>query len=223
MQQIQMEAKLRTVTKKNAVGRLRRERNLIPGVMYGKGLGAVNLEVDPKQIHPGMTSALIRLRIAGEDGVPEEQTVMLRDVQRHPVTLQIQHVDFVRIAMDQELEVKIPVHIVGSAPGVKAGGVLEIVHHELDIRCLPSQLPGAITVDVSGLEINDAVMVKDLPVTEGVAVLVGPHEPVVHVVPPRVEEEPAAEAEAAEEKGKEPEVIGQKEREDRRASKDQED
>jgi large subunit ribosomal protein L25 len=128
--------------------------------------------------------------------------------------------------MDQLLETQVPVVITGTAPGVKEGGILEVVHRELLVRCLPTLIPENFTVDVSALMIGDGITVKDLALAEGVEVLVEAHEPIVHVVAPRMEEEqPAAEAAAAvvaaaPEAPKEPEVIGEKEREERRAAKE---
>jgi len=227
MKQMQMEAKLRTATRKNAVGRLR-VQNVVPAVMYGHGEKAENLELSGKTIQqvlntPSLLNMLIQLSIL-TDAAPRQEIVMIKETQRHPVTSKVMHVDFQRIAMDQELEAHVPVILTGTAPGVKGGGVLELVHRELLVRCLPALIPESISLDISALNIGDAITVKDLQLPEGVTSLVDIHEPVVHVVAAKVEEVKPAEAAAPAAAGapaaaKEPEVIGEKEREERRTSK----
>jgi large subunit ribosomal protein L25 len=227
MKQMQMEAKPRTATGKGAVGRLRTQ-HVIPAVMYGRDLQPINLELTGKAMQsilntPALQNMLIQLSILGE-GQPRQEVVMIKEIQRHPVTASVMHVDFQKIAMDQVLEAHVPVILTGSAPGVKEGGVLELVHREVLVRCLPTLIPDNITLDISQLAIGDGITVKALPVQEGVEILVDEHETIVHVVAPRMEEEvkPAAEAvvAAAPEAPKEPEVIGEKEREERRAAKE---
>lgn len=227
MKQMQMEANMRLVLGSVAVGRLR-DQNIVPAVMYGRGVQPVNLELHGKLLQtllntPSLQNMLIQLTIQG-DGTARQETVMIREVQRHPVSSKVIHVDFMKIAMDQVLDAHIPVVLTGTAPGVKEGGVLEQVHRELHIRCLPALIPESITLDISSLGIGDSITVHDLSLQEGIQVMVEAHEPVVHVVAPRMEEEkPAAEAvaaAAAPEAAKEPEVIGEKEREERRAAKE---
>ncbi len=220
-----MEANLRTVFKKNAMNRLR-EQKMIPAVMYGQGETPVNLEVQKKEMqrvfHDASGShALLKLTVLGGEQ-PQEAAVMIKELQRHPVDSGILHIDFVKIRMDQPLETTIPIVLTGLAPGSKEGGMLEQLHRELALRCLPSLLPDKITVDVSHLNIGDAISVAELSLAEGIEVLVEPHERIVHVLAPRVEEEKPAEGEVAvpEEGAKEPEVIGEKEREERRSGKD---
>jgi len=227
MKQMQMEAKLRTATRKNAVGRLR-VQNVVPAVMYGHGEKAENLELSGKTIQqvlntPSLLNMLIQLSIL-TDAAPRQEIVMIKETQRHPVTSKVMHVDFQRIAMDQELEAHVPVILTGTAPGVKGGGVWELVQRELLVRCLPALIPESISLDISALNIGDAITVKDLQLPEGVTSLVDIHEPVVHVVAAKVEEVKPAEAAAPAAAGapaaaKEPEVIGEKEREERRTSK----
>lgn len=226
MKQIEMEAKARTAKKKNAVGRLRTQ-NMVPAVLYGRGEESLSLELTGKQVQtamltPSLLNTLVKLSIT-DTQPPRQETVMIKGVQRHPVTSQVLHLDFVKISMDRPLESHIPVVLTGTAPGVKEGGILEVVHRELAIRCLPALIPENITLDVSELKIGDAITVAQLPVQEGITILVDPHEPVVHVVAPKLEEEKPAAVEGAAapvpEEAKEPEVIGEKEREERRAAK----
>lgn len=226
MKQIQMTANIRNVLKKNAMHRLRNE-NLIPGVIYGKGEKTVNLQVKAKELRqaihtPAGTNVLVKLNIEGEEQ-PQEETVMIKALQRHPVTSKLLHVDFVKISMDKPLETAIPVLVTGTARGIKEGGMLEQVHRELNIRCLPALLPENIKLDAAALGIGDSITVGDLQLAEGVEVLVASHEPVVHVVAPRVEETKPAEGEevaAVPEATQQPEVVGEKEREQRRVEKE---
>jgi large subunit ribosomal protein L25 len=242
MKQLQLEAQPRTAVGKENVGRSR-AAGVIPAVLYGRGEATLNLElVDKKNqsvmLTPGIFNTLIKLTIAG--AAPREETVMVKEIQRHPVSEKILHVDFVKISMDRKLETKIPVHLEGTAPGVKEGGILELVHRELHIRCLPSLIPEFITLNVSALMIGDGITVAQLPLQEGIEVLVDAHEPIVHVVAPKAEEvKPTAEAAAAGTPGaaaapaagaapaaaeaKQPEVIGEKEREARRTEKAKKD
>ncbi len=230
MKQMQMEAQIRQGLKKGNVGRAR-VNGIIPAVMYGRGEANVNLElVDKKNVmamqSQGIFNTLIKLTINGDS--THEETVMVKEIQRHPVTEKILHVDFVKISMDRQLETKIPVILVGNSPGVKEGGILEQVHRDLHIKCLPALLPENITLDISSLKIGDAITVAQLPLQEGIQVLVDAHEPIVHIVAPKAEEvktdaaattaAPAAGAAPAAE-AKQPEVIGEKEREARRAEK----
>ena len=228
MKQIQMTAKVRTVLKKNAMNRLRSEK-VIPAVLYGQGEQAVSLQVLDKDVFQAThtsagTNVLVKLNIEGDEK-PREETVMIKNIQRHPVSSKVLHVDFMKISMDKPLETAIPVVISGTAKGIKEGGMLELVHREVDIRCLPALLPENITLDVTELSIGAAITVADIQVAEGVEILVDSHEPVVHIVAPRVEEtkteaEAEAGAAAAPAEPKQPEVIGEKEREERRTEKD---
>ncbi len=236
MKQIQMEAKLRTAMKKGRVGRLRLQ-SIVPAVLYGRGEQSVNLELTAKQIQqllntPQGVNVLITLSILGGDQ-PRQETVMIKEVQRHPVSSEVLHVDFLKISLEQKLETKVPVVLTGTAPGVKEGGILELVHRELTVRCLPTVIPESFILDISALSIGDGITVAQLPAREGIEILVEPHETIVHVVAPKLEEEKPVEAVAVEgaapvaaavapEEVKEPEVIGEKEREERRAERKKE-
>ncbi|NTV52923.1 MAG: 50S ribosomal protein L25 [Candidatus Firestonebacteria bacterium] len=231
MKQLLLEAQIRSAVGRSDVGRAR-VAGSVPAVLYGKGETNLNLElVDKKNqsvmFTPGIFNTLIKLTIVGD--TPREETVMVKEIQRHPVSEKILHVDFVKISMDRKLETKVPVHLEGTAPGVKEGGILELVHRELHIRCLPAMIPEFISLNISALAIGDAITVAQLPLQEGIEVLVDAHEPIVHVVAPKAEEvktatdaaagAPAAGAAAPVAEAKQPEVIGEKEREERRTEK----
>ncbi len=191
-------------------GRLRRSGK-IPAILYGgDAREAEPIAVDPKALVKILHSdsganTLIALKIGGAD----DARVLLREYQVHPVTRELLHADFYRVAMDRVLRVTVPVHLVGEAKGVKAqGGMVDFVHRELVLECLPADIPEHITVDVTELMLHDGVRVRDLPA--------GKWKPVsdadmliVHVVAPKVEAapEPAEAAAAPAAAPAEPEVI----------------
>jgi large subunit ribosomal protein L25 len=178
-------------------GRLRRGGR-IPAVLYGGDQReAESIAVDPKALLKILHSdaganTLIALRVEGAG----ESRVLLREYQVHPVTRHLLHADFYRVAMDRALRVTVPVHLTGEAKGVKAqGGIVDFVHRELVVECLPADIPEHITVDVTELMLHDAVRVRDLPPGPWKSVS-DPDLLIVHVVAPRVEAAPEA-AEAA--------------------------
>jgi len=204
-----IEAEARETFGKNAARRLRYSGR-IPGVVYGGGGPAVSVAVDPKAIIRILRSeaghnAIFTLQI------PEKAParVMLREWQWEPIHGDLLHVDMVRIARDEKLRVRIPVRTVGEPQGVKVqGGLLEFVLREVEVECLPDDIPEHITVDVSDLVIGRQLRVSDLPVAASVKVLAEPGRVVAHVVPPKTEAAPAAEeVEPVAEAGTEPELI----------------
>ncbi len=215
MSQVELSAKVRPETGKEAAGRLRRQ-NMIPAILYGgDSQGNLVLAVDNTQIISILKkegkNALINLKFEGEK---QTDTVIIRDIQTHPVKHFIIHVDFLRISMDKLIEVTVPVHVTGEAIGVKLyGGILELVSREINIQCLPAKIPEFISVDVSGLAVGKSIHVSDIQLPEGVLATDSPEQIVASVVEkiaeekaaPKLEEaaagtEAAAEAPKAEEK-----------------------
>jgi large subunit ribosomal protein L25 len=224
MKQLSMEAKVRTELKKNAMNRLRAEQN-IPAVLYGKGSDSVHLEVNSKDlrlllIQSEGSHAILSLTI--RDGNSSRQELaMIKNIQRHPINSSVQHLEFVKVAMDKPIETTVPIVLVGASLGVKAGGILEQVHRELPIYCLPNLIPEHIELDITALNIGDAITVENIRVQDGIEVLIeDPHEPIVHIVAPRMEEKEEKPA-AATPEVQQPEVIGEKERLERQKSKDE--
>src|SRR5205814_2450798 len=195
----QVEAAPREEFGKNAARRLRRAGR-IPAVLYGGGGPAISVTVDPKKISQILTSgashnALFTLQVRGR----APARVMLRDWTVDPVKGSLLHVDLVRVALDTQLKVKVPIHIVGEPKGVKVqGGILEFVTREVEVECLPEDIPDHVTVDVPELTIGRTLGVSELPFGDKVKVLTDPTRVVAHVVAPKAEEEkPAEVAEAA--------------------------
>lgn len=197
-------AEAREGTGKGAARKLR-AAGRVPAILYGHGMDPLALSVDSRELfhllHTGAgANVLVDLVVDGT-----EHLALPRDVQRDHIRGRFVHVDFLAVRRDEKIHVTIPLRIVGESPGVKAGGVLE--HHlwELNVECLATDVPQAIDVDISGLEIGSGVRVSDLKVRSGVTILTNPEDSVVAVTQPQVaveEEEEAAEAvegEAAEE------------------------
>ena len=208
--QVKLKAEARPDVGRSAVRKLR-AHGFIPAVIYGGTEKPQPLQVSARDINAMMSQAsgenvLVELEIGG-DG--QSRTALVQEVQHSPVGGEIRHVDFHAISMDQLIEAEVPLEPVGTAVGVKTfGGLLEQSLRALAIECLPTDLPDRITVDVSQLNIGDAIHVRDIQLPQGVTPKVQLDLTAFSVVAPVVEEEPvAAEAEAA---ATEPEVITEK-------------
>jgi large subunit ribosomal protein L25 len=211
MADIVVAAENRTETGKNVNRRLR-TRGLIPGVLYGAKREAVPLAVSPKEITTILRSktgenTLFDLEIGGS-----RRKVILKEFQVNPIKGNLLHADFYEVALDKPIEVMVHIEVTGIPVGVKVeGGLLDHVTREVEVSCLPADIPEKITVDVSDLGMGKAVRVSDLKVPDKVTMLSEPDLVVVHVVAPRAEEEVAAAAAAPVEgeaaAGAEPEVI----------------
>ena len=196
---ILLTAETRTVKGSRPAGRLRREGK-VPAVVYGLDTETLNVTVPARELQHILSgeagaNALITLKYDGDDVL-----TLARQIQRHPTRGELIHVDFVRIRRDVAVEAEIPVHLEGEPAGVRDGGVLEQLVFSLAIEAKPADIPNAIEVDVSALEIGDQMRIEELSVPAGVAVMHEPEELVVQVVMPRVVEEPEpAEGEEGEE------------------------
>ncbi|MFZ0430651.1 MAG: 50S ribosomal protein L25 [Acidobacteriota bacterium] len=204
MTQFTIEAQVREGRGKNESRRLRTQ-GMIPGVVYGRGFPATAVSVDPKKVERVLTSETGRNSIFKLQLSNQSADVLVKDFQLDPVVGNLTHVDFQRISMDEVMEFEVHIEPVGTAAGVKAGGIVDLVLRAVLLECLPSDVPSEIAVPVDALEIGDVVRVADLKVdTSKIKVLTEPDLVVVSVVPPRVEEEVIVAAEGTEE---EPEVI----------------
>ncbi|HKD05108.1 MAG TPA: 50S ribosomal protein L25 [Bryobacteraceae bacterium] len=199
---------------KNEARRTRRS-GMIPAVVYGAFKDAVSVTVNPKDISKIIHSktghnSIFDLDIAGIEKTP----VMVADEQYDPIKSNLLHIDLRRIDLTRKLRVSVPIHATGDAKGVKQqGGVLDLVTRQVEIECVPDDIPNQFDVDVTELMIGDAIRVSELPVKEGVRVLTSGDAVIAHVV--GIKEEAAATPEVAVEAGAEPEVAkkGKKEEE----------
>jgi len=210
MAEIVVAAENRTETGKNVNRRLR-TRGLIPGVLYGAKREAVPLAVSPREITSILRSktgenTLFDLEIGGS-----RRRVILKEFQVEPVKGHLIHADFYEVALDKPIEVKVHIEVTGTPVGVKVqGGLLDHVTREVEVSCLPADIPEKLTIDVSELEMGKAVRVGDLKVPDKVTMLSAADLVIVHVVAPRAEEEVAVAAAPVEGEavaGAEPEVI----------------
>ena len=183
---------------KNAARRVRVEGK-IPAVLYGAGHEAVAIEVDPKQISRILFSESGHNTIFDVDlGTDMTAKAMIVDWQREPIKDQLIHIDLKRIALDKTLRVSVRVKLLGTPIGVKtAGGILDLVLREVEIECLPGDIPSHVDVDVSNLNLFDVIRVSDLPHSDAIKYLNGEDATVAHVVSIREEIAPAADVEAA--------------------------
>ena len=212
MPEIVVAAEKRTEIGKNVNRRLR-TRGLIPGVLYGAKSETTPVSVSPKEIGAILRSATGENTLFDLDLGGRRRRVILKEFQVEPIKGRILHADFYEVALDKVLEVKVHIELTGVPVGVKVqGGILDFVTRELEVECLPTDIPEKIVVDVSELELGKHVRVGELKVPDKVKVLTDPGLVVAHVVTPRAEEEvaPAAAAEGAPAEGEapaEPEVI----------------
>jgi large subunit ribosomal protein L25 len=217
-----LEATKRSTKGKNEARRLR-AAGKIPAVLYGaQKVGdtapPIPVAVDPKPFLRILHSksglnTLITFKIEGE----KDARVLVRGVQLDPVSNHLLHADFYRVNMDRKITVTVPVQLQGESRGVKTdGGVLEFVHREIELECLPAEIPNAIEVDISNLGIGDAIHVRDVATSQAWTPLSDPDMMLVHIVTVKVVEEvkpeaaaegAAAAAPAAAPAGAEPEVI----------------
>ena len=219
MEQIIVEASPRETRGKNAARRVRLTGQ-VPAVMYGGKGASQALEVNAKQVAAILRSASGHNTIFKVKIKNDEQTAILKDWLVDPVKGHLLHVDLLRVAMDVRMRVKIPIHTFGEAQGVKVqGGVFEIVTREVEIECLPNDIPTEFRMDITNLMIGMQLRASDIQVDpDKIKILTDPTRVLSHVVTLRVEEEKPAEAVAAEATAApaEPEVIkkGKKEAEE---------
>lgn len=212
---VKINATVRQTGKQSVLTDLRTEGK-VPGTYYGKKIDPVTIFVDDDELreamHTGAGSNVMVDLIIDDPALKGKQTVMIKDLQKNPITGQLLHVDFVKVSMSEEIHATIPVTVAGEAAGVKVGGVLQHPTRELNVKCLPGNMPEHYEIDVTALEIGDSIHVKDLTAVEGVEILNDPDEILVSIVPPAKEEEVVAAEEA--EAPAEPEVIGEKKAEE---------
>ncbi len=222
MEQINFDVQLRKQSGSAAVRKLRRT-NLIPAIIYGGQDKPTMIQADRKAYdriarqHAG-ESLIYHLNVIDGDKKVADFPAIIKDVQWHPVSDQVSHLDFNRISLDKEIEIKVKIVVRGESIGVKKdGGTLDHSIWDLDIICLPTNIPHHIEVDISNLGIHDAIHVKDLVLPKGVTTKHDPDSVVVSVVGSMREEVATAEAEAG---AAEPEVLKEKKKEETAASGD---
>lgn len=198
-EQIALRAETGRTTGSRASRRLRREGN-VPAIVYGKEIDPLSIAVDHRELRAALTTeaglnALISIEL-GSDKI----LTLARIVETHPFRREIRHVDFVTVSLTDTVATEIPVHFVGEAEGIQAGGVLSTARNVVQIEALVTNIPSYVELDISELQIGDALRIGDLPAIEGVSYTEDPEYTVVSItVPAALEaEEPEEEVEGAE-------------------------
>jgi len=206
---IELKTKIRN-TAGNGPARELRRQGRIPAVLYGPGKETVSLSIDGNAFEKILKTRQIGhllLNLIIQNGKESKRTAMIKELQKHPVSQAFLHVDFYEVSMDRKIRVNVPVVTTGKAVGVEHGGVLQIVRRELEVLCLPNQIPASFEVDISHLDIGDAIHVEDIPRTEGVEVPADVNFTVITILSPKKEEEAEEAEEAAEEEEGEAEAA----------------
>jgi len=219
VEEILITAKPRDKTGHGSARRLR-SSGFVPAVLYGKGLDTVHLLLSEKELSKTLSkvsgeSVLMNLKIedkkkkaSSKEGA--SKPVIIKELQQDPVTNDILHIDFQVIRLTEKLKIKVPTHVKGEAPGVKAGGILDHNLREIEIECLPRDIPERIEMNISNLEIGDVIHIKDLAFPPGVVPVEDKEVSILSIVPPKVEEVEVV----PEEEITEPEVIGKEKKEE---------
>jgi large subunit ribosomal protein L25 len=172
----------------------------IPAILYGPKTAAVALELDKRDFSSRVAglegSHLVRLKSAS--AVLADKVALVKDMQYHPINGDVIHADLYEVDLSARITVNVPLHFVGKAAGVVRGGILQPIVREIEVECLPLDIPGFFDVDVSGLDIGDSVHIEELTMPEGVTAVYESNMALVAVVPPTVEEAPIAAAAPAE-------------------------
>ncbi|MBI4309371.1 MAG: 50S ribosomal protein L25 [Candidatus Omnitrophica bacterium] len=218
MEQITLDVQLRKHTGSSQVRRVRRE-NCIPAVVYGGGAQPAMIKADRKAYdriyrqHMG-ESLIYHLNVMDGGAKVADFPAIIKDIQLHPVSEEVIHLDFNRISLDKEIEIKNKIVTKGEAIGIKRdGGTLDHLLRELDIICLPTNIPHHIEIDIANLGIHDSIHVKDLALPPGVRTKHDP-ESVVVTVAGSMREEAAVPVEGEAAAGTEPEVLKEKKKEE---------
>ncbi len=200
MEQVALESFVRKPSGKGGARALRRS-GTIPAIFYGPETEPIPIQVVKSTLEKTLKkqsseNILYQLTIKGND---QEivKTAMLKELQKNPIDRAVLHLDFYEVSLFKEIDVTVGLKITGKAPGVEKGGILQEISRDLEIRCLPTNIPNHIEVDVSALDIGDSIHAGDIKLPEGIRILSDAHLTLVTVVQP-MEEKPAAEETVAE-------------------------
>ncbi|MFP4531085.1 MAG: 50S ribosomal protein L25/general stress protein Ctc [Desulfobacterales bacterium] len=204
MDRHQITAKRREKTGKGIARTLRRQGN-IPAVLYGANIDksmplSVNIhDMEVLLNKVSLSQALLDLNI--ENGSSDKKTVMIKELQIDPVKFKYLHIDFYEVKMDQQITTTVPVVTTGTSKGVEEGGVLQIIRRELEVSCLPGDIPEQVEIDITDLDVGDSVHVEDIDLGEKIEIPYDTNFTILTVVSPAMEreEEPEAEGEELEE------------------------
>jgi large subunit ribosomal protein L25 len=195
LETLEIQADAREAGTKQKARRLRRAGK-IPGVLYGPKTQPVALELDAKDFSSRVAglegSHLVRLKSASD--TLAEKVALVKDMQYHPISGQVTHADLYEVDLTAKIQVHVPLHFLGKAIGVTRGGILQPIVREIEVECMPLDIPEFFNVDVSDLDIGDGVHIEDLPMPSGVVAIYESNFAMVTVATPTVEEAPVAAA-----------------------------
>jgi large subunit ribosomal protein L25 len=211
LEQIELKANIRKNTGKGPARVLRRDGRM-PAVLYGPDQVPVLLSINVKElenISKKYNLSQVPLNLVIEDSKSGTKKVMVKELQTHPVSMNYLHIDLYEIAMDRKIKVNVPVVTRGKSVGVELGGVLQIVRRELEVFCLPSEIPESIEIDITDLDVGDSVHVDEIPLEGEIEISAAMNFTVLTILSPKVEVEEVEEEE--EELEEEAEVEGEEE------------
>ena len=200
MERIELQTTVRKSTG-NSPARSLRRAGQIPAVLYGPKMETVLLSVnikDLEQVFKQGNAFQVILNLVIQNGKKVTKAAMVKELQTHPVSGNFIHIDFYEIDMKRQINVMVPIITNGQSVGVENGGMLNIVRREIELLCLPGDIPEAIEIDITDLEIGDSIHIEDIPLGENVEVSADFNFTVVTVLSPTVEEEEVVEEEEAE-------------------------
>jgi large subunit ribosomal protein L25 len=169
---LELNATMRTLTGNSPSRALRREGN-IPAVLYGPGSESVLLSISSLDLEHSLKKASVSqiiFNLAVQNAQTGSRTAMIRELQIHPMSRRFLHVDFYEISKDRKITVNVPVVVKGKAKGIEEGGMLQIIEREIEVLCLPFEIPESIQIDITDLGIGDSIHVKDLKVAANVEI-----------------------------------------------------
>jgi large subunit ribosomal protein L25 len=224
MEKILLKADKRAETGKGGARSLRRQ-DILPAVMYGVG-ETIPIKLNRKEIQKliysgGGEHALITLELNEGGSKTSEHPVLIKDYQREPVSEELLHVDFIEVSLKEKIRVTIPVVIIKEPAGIKMGGIMQHRVREIEVECLPTQIPDKIEIDAGFVEIGHSLHVSDIPAMEGIKIVTDPSEVILSVSAPKEEvvaapaEAEVAEPEVLKAKGKAAEEAPQKEQKEK--------
>jgi len=223
MEQINLPADKRAETGKSASRKLRRA-GMVPGVLYGPGIEkTIPLSVESVSLERLLHGAageniIVNLNFSSAE---DDKMVMFKEIVRHPVRDSIEHVDFVEVVFGQKITVEVPIHITGKPEGQKFGGIVQHGVRKVTVECLPRGIPDALEVDITPLEIGQALHLKDIILPDGVTLIDDPEDTLVSVAAPVAEEEVKTGEEVEAELAKSFEEKGEEGQEEEKAEKEE--
>jgi len=199
---IELKTNIRTTTGNGPARRLR-QKGQIPAVLYGPGTESVLLSVNISDIDrilkKGRIGQVLLNLVIPNNGETSTKTVMVKELQLHPVSRNFLHIDFYEVAMDRKIMVNVPVTTTGKAKGVETGGILQIIRRELEVQCFPLDVPKSIEIDITDLDVGDSIHLGDISRQSKIEFLDDENFTVVTIVSPKIEEAEEAVEEEAEE------------------------